>query len=176
MAAHLDKKQLMAKQQRSIIDFFGKVEDKRRDNANREHELVDILVIALCGMLGGADDWVSIAEYGREKEDWFRQFLALPNGIPSHDTFNRVFRFLDANKFIDCFSAWVDSLGEILGKQVVAIDGKTLRRSHDRGNSKAAIHMVSAWATANKLVLGQVKSAEKSNEMRLRRFQNYWNR
>jgi predicted transposase YbfD/YdcC len=165
MAAYLDKKWPMTQQQRSIIDFFGEVEDERRDNANREHELVDILVVALCGMLGGADDWVSIAEYGREKEDWFRQFLALPNGIPSHDTFNRVFRFLDANKFIDCFSAWVDSLGEILGKQVVAIDGKTLRRSHDRGNSKAAIHMVSAWATANKLVLGQVKTTEKSNEI-----------
>ncbi len=104
----------------------GEVEDERRDNANRAHELVDILVIALCGMLSGADDWVSIAQYGREKEDWFRQFLALPNGIPSHDTFNRVFRFLDAEKFIACFSAWIDSRGEILGKQIVAVVGKTL--------------------------------------------------
>ena len=82
MAANSLKKQPMTKQQRSIIDFFSEVEDERRDNANREYELVDILVIALCGMLSGADDWVSIAEYGREKEDWFRQFLALPNGIP----------------------------------------------------------------------------------------------
>ena len=125
MAAFLLKMQTMDEQQRSIIDFFNEVEDERRDNANKEHELVDILVIALCGMLSGADDWVAIAEYGVEKEQWFSQFLALPNGIPSHDTFNRIFRFLDAEKFIDCFSAWVDSLGEILGKQVVAVDGKT---------------------------------------------------
>ena len=109
MAAFFHKMQTMAKPQRSIIDFFSELEDERRDNANKEHELVDILVIALCGMLSGADDWVAIAQYGTEKEDWFSQFLALPHGIPSHDTFNRVFRFLDAKHFMDCFSAWVNS-------------------------------------------------------------------
>ena len=116
-------------------------------------------------MLSAADDWVSIAEYGEAKRDWFAQFLSLPNGIPSHDTFNRVFSRLDPEQFMNCFLKWARSLSSILGKEVVAIDGKTLRRSHDRSDSKAAIHMVSAWAAESHLVLGQIRTAEKSNEI-----------
>lgn len=155
----------MTNHPRSIIDCFGEIEDYRRDNANKRHELVDILVIALCGMLSAADDWKSIAEYGESKVDWFRQFLLLPNGIPSHDTFNRVFSRIDPDAFMHCFLTWVHSLCPILGKEHVAIDGKTLRRSHDRGDGKVAIHMVSAWATESRLILGQIKTAEKSNEI-----------
>ena len=155
----------MGNQTSSIIDYLGEIEDYRRDNANKRHEFIDILVIALCGMLSAADDWVSIAEYGKAKEDWFATFLSLTNGIPSHDTFNRVFSRIDPNQFMDCFLAWIHSLGSILDKEVVAIDGKTIRRSHDNGDNRAAIHMVSAWATQSSLVLGQIKTDEKSNEI-----------
>lgn len=148
----------------SIIDFFETVEDPRRNNANKRHEFIDILVIALCGMLSAADDWVAIAAYGRAKESWFSQFLSLPNGIPSHDTFNRVFSRLDPDQFMRCFLGWVDAIRSTLETKMVAIDGKTLRRSHD-GEHQSAIHMVSAWAAENNLVLGQVKTAEKSNEI-----------
>ena len=151
-------------EQRSIFELLSEIEDPRRNNANKQHEFVDILVIALCGMLSAADDWVSIAEYGEAKKDWFAQFLSLPNGIPSHDTFNRVFSKLDPEKFMDCFLKWVTSIRSVMSKEVIAVDGKTLRRSHD-GDHKAAIHMVSAWATESNLVLGQVKTAEKSNEI-----------
>lgn len=149
---------------KSIVDFLSEIEDPRRDNANRRHEFIDIMVIALCGMLSSADDWVSIALYGRTKKDWFAQFLSLPNGIPSHDTFNRVFSSIDPDQFMDCFLKWINSIRPILGREVVAVDGKTVRRSHD-GDGKAAIHMVSAWAAENNLVLGQVKTEEKSNEI-----------
>ena len=148
----------------SIIEFFGDISDPRRNNANKRHELIDILVIALCGMLSGADDWVSIEIYGKSKEDWFSKFLQLPNGIPSHDTFTRVFSAIDPEQFMDCFLSWVNVIRTRLSHEVVAIDGKCLRRSHD-GDNKAAIHMVSAWACENNLVLGQVKTHEKSNEI-----------
>ncbi|MEJ2610914.1 MAG: ISAs1 family transposase, partial [Candidatus Thiodiazotropha sp.] len=97
-------------EQQSIFELFSEIEDPRRNNANRQHELIDILVIALCGMLSAADDWVSIAEYGEAKKDWFAQFLSLPNGIPSHDTFNRVFSKLDPEQFMECFLKWVTSI------------------------------------------------------------------
>lgn len=155
----------MGNQTRSIIDCFAEIEDYRRDNKNVRHELTDIFVIALCGMLSGADDWVSIAEYGSAKSDWFAKFLSLPNGIPSHDTFNRIFSRIDPDAFMTCFTSWIESLRPVLGKEVVAVDGKTLRRSHDKSDNKAAIHMVSAWATESALVLGQVKTSEKSNEI-----------
>lgn len=155
----------MEKQISSILDYFGEIEDYRRDNANKRHEFIDILVIALCGMLSAADDWISIAQYGETKRGWFAQFLSLPNGIPSHDTFNRVFSRIDPEQFMNCFLGWVNSLRPVLGKEVVAIDGKTLRRSHSHSDNKTAIHMVSAWATESRLVLGQIKTAEKSNEI-----------
>ena len=103
--------------------------------------------------------------FGKAKEDWFKSFLELPNGIPSHDTFNRVFNRLDPVEFQNSFLSWVSAASDLIGGQVIAIDGKVLRRSHDRGIGKAAIDMVSAWATENHLVLGQVKVDEKSNEI-----------
>ncbi len=148
----------------SIIEYLADISDPRRDNANKRHDFIDILVIALCGMLSGADDWVSIELYGKSKENWFSKFLQLPNGIPSHDTFTRVFSAIDPEQFMDCFLRWVNAIRTRLSYEVVAIDGKCLRRSHD-GDNKAAIHMVSAWACENNLVLGQVKTHEKSNEI-----------
>jgi predicted transposase YbfD/YdcC len=115
-------------------------------------------------MICGADDWVSIAGFGEAKEEWFREFLELPNGIPSHDTFGRTFSLLSPKAFQESFTCWIHSLTGVF-EGLVAIDGKTLRRSHDRQAGKAAIHMVSAWASENGLVLGQVKTEEKSNEI-----------
>ena len=123
------------------------------------------MVIAICAIICGANDWEAVAEFGRSKVAWFKSFLPLPNGIPSHDTFWRVFRALDAAQFQSCFLNWMRAVSPLIGGQVVAIDGKQLRRSHDKGLGQAAIYMVSAWATANRLVLGQRKVAEKSNEI-----------
>jgi len=148
----------------SIAAHFNKLEDPRIDRTKR-HKLLDILVIAICGVICGADNWVEVALFGEAKEEWFRTFLELPNGIPSHDTFNRVFNRLDPEQFSDCFQNWIGAVRPLIEAQVIAIDGKVLRRSHDKGIGKAAIDMVSAWATANHLVLGQVKVDEKSNEI-----------
>jgi predicted transposase YbfD/YdcC len=126
---------------------------------------LDILVIAICAIICGADDWVAIQEFGEAKLDWFQGFLDLPNGIPSHDTFGRVFARLDPEQFHTCFMNWIMAASELTNGQVIAIDGKTLRRSHDKILGKGAIVMVSAWATANHLVLGQVKVDDKSNEI-----------
>jgi len=149
---------------RSLHEHFEPVEDPRVDRT-KKHELIDMIIIAICAVICGADDWVAIERFGRAKEDWFRTFLRLPNGIPSHDTFGRVFRALDAEQFQQSFLSWVATLAELSLGEIVTIDGKTLRRSHDRPLGKAAIHMVSAWASANRLVLGQVKVDEKSNEI-----------
>lgn len=149
----------------SIEHHFGDLKDPRIDRAKR-HKLLDIVVLAICGVICGADDWVSIEEFGNAKLDWFRKFLELPNGIPSHDTFGRVFGKLDPDQFHTCFTNWILAVSEITEGQVIALDGKTLRRSHDKTLGKGAIVMVSAWATANRLVLGQLKVDEKSNEIR----------
>ena len=148
----------------SIEQHFGDLTDPRVDRT-KLHKLVDILVIALCAIIGGADNWEDIADFGRAKIDWFQTFLELPNGIPSHDTFNRVFARLDPQEFRGGFMGWIRAVSEVIGGQVIAIDGKVLRRSHERGIGKAAIDMVSAWASANRLVLGQVKVDDKSNEI-----------
>jgi len=155
----------MPKRTQNIINHFEQIPDYRKDTLNKRHELIDILLIALCAILCGADDWVSIASYGKERKNWLEEFLALPNGIPSHDTFNRVFSRIDPEQFMSCFLAWVKAVFPIMDTQVIAIDGKTLRRSHDNSEAKAAIHMVSAWATQSNLVLGQIKTTEKSNEI-----------
>jgi predicted transposase YbfD/YdcC len=140
------------------------LEDKRR-SAGKRHKLIDILTIAICGIICGADDWSGIEEYGQAKETWLKQFLEMPHGIPSHDTFGRVFSWLDPGAFEQSFLSWVQAVMKVTEGQVIAIDGKTLRRSHDHANGKEAIHMVSAWAEKNRLVLGQVKVDEKSNEI-----------
>lgn len=147
-----------------IVERFGMLEDPRTGHAKR-HELLDIIVITLCAVICGADNWVEIEEFGKAKEDWFRRFLKLPNGIPSHDTFGRVFSLLDPEQFGACFMDWVRSVRELAQGEVVAIDGKTARRSYDRHRGKKALHLISAWASANTLTLGQVKTEEKSNEI-----------
>jgi predicted transposase YbfD/YdcC len=148
----------------TLLESFASLPDPRVQRTQR-HKLIDIVAIAILGMTSGADTWVDIAEFGRSKEPWLRQFLELPNGIPSHDTFGRVFARLDPEHFRSCFLDWIRTVQALTHGQVIAIDGKTLRRSHDRVAGHEAIHMVSAWATANHLVLGQVQTDAKSNEI-----------
>ena len=157
----------------SISEHFATLRDPRSEQG-KDHLLVDILTITLCAVICGADDWVAVATFGETKAAWLRTFLELPNGIPSHDTFGRVFRLLDPDELRRCFLAWVRAVvGEPgddgapggLGRQVVAVDGKTLRRSHDRSSGTDALHLVSAWATEHGLVVGQVATDAKSNEV-----------
>ena len=147
-----------------IEKHFGNIEDPRVDRT-KLHKLVDILVIAICAVIAGADNWEDIEEFGKARQEWFESILEIPNGIPSHDTFNRLFARIDPEEFQKSFISWMKSASNLVGGQVIAIDGKVVRRSHDKGIGKSAIDMVSAWATANQLVLGQVKVDEKSNEI-----------
>ena len=148
----------------SLEESFSELEDPRADYGKR-HLLLDIIIIAICAVICGADSWVEIELFGRSKEKWLRTFLELPHGIPSHDTFGRVFQRLDPEGFGRCFRKWTRRVEEVTKGQVVAVDGKTLRRSHDRASGKEALEMVSAWATANRLILGQVKVGEETNEI-----------
>lgn len=148
----------------SLVAHFSVLQDPR-DALKRRHHLLDMVVIAIAATLGGADGWVEIAQFGRAKEAWFQQFLELPHGIPAHDTFGRVFSLLDPQAFAQCFRAWVAAIRTVIPGEIIAIDGKTLRRSHDRAKGLAALHVVSAWATANRVVLGQVATEAKSNEI-----------
>jgi predicted transposase YbfD/YdcC len=129
------------------------------------HALLDIIAIAICAVICGADSWVEVEQFGHEKEAWLRTFLALPNGIPSHDTIGDLFARLDPDEFERGFLSWIAAIANLTQGEVVAMDGKRLRRSHDHLLGKNAIHMVSAWASANHLVLGQVKVDDKSNEI-----------
>lgn len=148
----------------SVLAHFQTLPDPRMSRTRR-HTLADILVITLCGVICGADDWAALERFGNAKLKWFRTFLALPHGIPSHDTFGRVFAALDPEAFKAAFLAWVGTLAAVMPGDVIAIDGKTLRHTFDTAADKAAIHMVSAWATAQGLCLGQVKTDAKSNEI-----------
>jgi predicted transposase YbfD/YdcC len=148
----------------SIEAHFGELEDPRIDRC-KEHKLMDIIVIAICAVICGAEGWTDIAEFGRAKETWLKKFLELPNGIPSHDTFGRVFSRLNAEGFQSCFLAWIKAVQAVTKGQVIALDGKELRRSLDGYLGKAAIHMVSAWASENGLVLAQRQVDSKSNEI-----------
>lgn len=148
----------------TIADHFAQMSDPRVERSRR-HKLIDIITIAICAVICGADTWVDIESYGRAKVKWLKRFLELPNGIPSHDTFARVFAQLDPEQFQQSFLKWIKSISNIMKGEVVAIDGKTLRHSYDTKSDKSAIHMVSAWSSANRLVLGQVKVDDKSNEI-----------
>lgn len=148
----------------SIIEHFQGVDDPRIKRSQR-HLLIDIITIAILAVICGANDWVAVAKYGQAKQAWLKTFLDLPNGIPSHDTFGDVFVRLNPEQLQSCFLSWVNSVSRLTGGEVIAIDGKTVRRSYDQGDNKGAIHMVSAWASQNRLVLGQRKVDEKSNEI-----------
>jgi predicted transposase YbfD/YdcC len=150
--------------QTSIELYFGSLPDPRVERT-RAHRLSDLHTIALCAILCGANDWVAVETFGQAKEAWLRTFLPLPGGIPSHDTFGRVFARLDPTALQACFAAWVQAVVGELPAQVVAIDGKTSRGSADRSRGQAALHLVSAWATASGLVLGQEATDAKSNEI-----------
>jgi predicted transposase YbfD/YdcC len=152
------------KRSAALMDHFGALEDPRIDR-HKEHQLIDILVLAICAIVCGANDWVAVATFGKAKREWFERFLELPHGIPSHDTFGRVFALVSPEHLQACFLSWIQAIAQVTEGQVVAIDGKTLRRSYDRRSARAAIHMVSAWATHNRVVLGQLKTEEKSNEI-----------
>lgn len=147
-----------------LSDHFREIEDPRIERTKR-HKLIDILTIAILAVICGADSWVGMESFGQAKHSWLKRILELPNGVPSHDTFARVFARLNPEQFQACFLNWVRSLVRLSEGEVVAIDGKTLRQSYDSADGKAAIHVVSAWATANRLVLGQRKVDAKSNEI-----------
>jgi predicted transposase YbfD/YdcC len=148
----------------SIIEHFSSIPDPRI-NRRKLHKLGDIFFITLCAVICGADDWVSIEMFGKAKEAWFTEVLGLEHGIPSHDTFGHVFAVINTQEFNICFSRWASDLAGLSGGEIIAIDGKCLRRSMDTASQKAAIYMVSAWATQNQLVLGQQKVDDKSNEI-----------
>ncbi len=144
--------------------YFAGITDPRVNRTQR-HKLIDILTIGICTVICGGEDYAAMEDFGKAKEKWLRTFLELPSGIPSHDTFWRVFGALDPEQFQHCFLEWMQAVSTMSKGEIIAVDGKKLRRSHDKSEGKAAIHMVSAWATTNRLVLGQVKVDEKSNEI-----------
>ncbi|MEK6236393.1 MAG: ISAs1 family transposase, partial [Planctomycetales bacterium] len=146
-----------------IKEHFTNLTDPRRGEPT--HPLINIVTIAVCAVICGADDFVAIAAFGTKKKEWFARFLDLSEGIPSHDCFNRVLGAILPAEFEKCLLSWITTLHEITDGQIIAVDGKTLRGSFDKATSKAAIHMVSAWATVNHVSLGQVVTDEKSNEI-----------
>lgn len=147
-----------------MSSHFEELEDPRMERT-RKHSLVDIICLSICAVIAGAEGWEDIEEFGLQKEAWLRRHLRLENGIPSHDTISRVFRLLKPQVFEAAFRAWVQVLVERLGLRQIAVDGKTLRRSHDRGGMQSALHVVCAWSVENHLVLGQETVADKSNEI-----------
>ena len=148
----------------SIVDHFTELVDPRIERHKR-HSLIDIIVLTVCAVVSGAETWEDIEDYGRYKEEWLTRFIALPNGIPSHDTIRRLFMRLDPSELERCFISWITAVRGQVSGDVVAIDGKTIRRSADAASGKSALHMVSAWASGNGVILGQVKTDDHSNEI-----------
>jgi hypothetical protein len=146
---------------RDLETIFAQVEDPRIERT-KQHRLRDMSIIASCGVICGADGWGGIEEFGKAKEVWLTELLKLPNGIPSHDTFGRVFAHLDPNQVEASFHQWVQGISTTI-QGVIAIDGKTSRRTHDQAAGKKALHLVSAWAVENRLVLAQLATEEKAN-------------
>src|SRR6266516_288625 len=145
------------------LQFFAGLSDPRVERT-KDHLLIDIIFITVTAVICGADSWYDIEAYGKAKREWLNKFLDLPNGIPTHDTFNRVFAALDPDELGKCFLAWTQSVSRLTKGEGISIDGKTLRGSRDKGK-KSIVHMVSAWAGTNNIVLGQQKVDEKSNEI-----------
>jgi predicted transposase YbfD/YdcC len=160
---------MATKERSNLVEALEAIPDPRRQCRNLRHRLVDVLIIGFCAVLCGCDDFVEIEKFGRSKQDLFRRFLELPNGIPSHDTFRRVFQTVCPLALQRCLIAWLQGVRQTApaaaGEDVVAIDGKTLRRTFDRARGLGALHLVSAWATANGITLGQVAVDAKSNEI-----------
>jgi predicted transposase YbfD/YdcC len=150
--------------ERSIAGHFATLEDPRSAVQSR-HTLIEIITLAIAATLAGADSWVAIATFAKNQEAWLRTFLELPNGIPSHDCFGRVFALINPERFAACFRPWSESVSALIPDEIVAVDGKTLRRSQDRSKGLAALHLVSAWATNNRVVLGPVATDVKSHEI-----------
>src|SRR5262245_8741623 len=148
----------------SIVDRFAEIEDYRIERT-KHHRLDDILALAVFAVIAGAEGWEEIEEFGKQQLAWCKKFLRLPYGIPSHDTISRVFRALKPSAFQDACLEWMEDIHQKLGFKRIAIDGKTLRGSHDRMTMKSALHAVCAWSVDNHVVLGQVTTDEKSNEI-----------
>lgn len=152
-----------------FLSYFSSIEDPRVADRNLRHKLEDMFAIAILAVICGADNWVEISNFAESKEAWLREFLELPNGIPSHDTFGRVFSLLDAQTFERCFSEWAHSLPALMDgqmkREIIAVDGKTSCGSHNRRKGQNPLHLVSAWACGQGLVLGQISTSAKSNEI-----------
>lgn len=150
--------------QRSLLKHFGELKDPRIERT-KKHQLTDILVIAILAIIAGAQGWEDMENYGISKKTWLEEFLELPNGIPSDDTFRRVFQLIEPEVLNRCFFGWVETLVNSMGGEVIPIDGKTIRGSYDRNRGQSALHVISAWASEQRLVLGQMKVEDKSNEI-----------
>lgn len=148
----------------TLIQHFACLSDPRIERT-KQHLLIDIIAIAILAVISGADGWVAIETYGQSKQEWLKTFLSLPNGIPAHDTFARVFARLEPQAFEQCFRNWLGTIAQAVGAQVIPIDGKTLRGSYERETKQKALSVVSAWLSAHRLVLGQQKVESKSNEI-----------
>ena len=148
----------------SLIEHFSRLEDPRVER-NKKHELIDVVVLCVCAVVSGAEGWSDIEEFGRTKLEWLRQYIPLANGVPVDDTIARIISALSVRGFQDCFLSWMEDVVDLSGGEIIALDGKTHRRTHDRKRGLKALHLVSAWACRNGVVLGQVKTEEKSNEI-----------
>ncbi len=147
----------------TLSESFEVLKDPRLERARR-HSLINIITIAICAVICGADNFVSMASFGRAKKEWFQTFLDLPYGVPSHDTFNDVINRLDQNSFALCFTTWIKQLAT-QSENVIAIDGKVLRRTFNKSSGAKAIWLVNAWSVANNMCFGQIQVDEKSNEI-----------
>jgi predicted transposase YbfD/YdcC len=150
--------------QKSLVQHFQDIKDPRVERT-KKHQLTDILVIAILAVIAGAQGWEDMENYGISKKQWLEKFLALPHGIPADDTFRRVFEFINPEELNRCFLQWVETLVTKMGGEIIPIDGKTIRGSYDRNQGKSALHIISAWSSEQRLVLGQMKVEDKSNEI-----------
>lgn len=164
VASRNPRRKIMATGQLAICKFFRNLRDPRREHL-KQHLLIDIVTIAICGVIGGSNTWVDMETFARNRQEWLEKFLRLPNGIPSHDTIERVFSLIHPDSLQRCLMAWLRRIGEALDIKHIAIDGKSLRHSVKSSSPHKYLHLVSAWASEARLTLGQVAVDEKSNEI-----------